>query len=361
MVIGKGAKLRNINIDLVKSLAVCCVIWVHFFLNTGFYDASLHGWSGFSAVILRTTFMVCVPLFLIATGFLMKNKTLSKSYYVGVIRTISIYLVISLVCIAYRLFYLQQDYSVMDCVLSILNFSGCGYAWYVEMYIVLFLMIPFLNLAYQGLENQSNRKRLLATLIFIVALPPVINWQWNILPDWWNSDVLFPIMYYYLGAYLRDYPFSLKRSSLQFLLFAGWIILCGSFNYYMCINSEGNLFDWPKYTVWGSLQNVISAVLLFSWVQSVKLPDSTSIVGKAIIRVSKYSLGMYLSSWMVDSFIYSHLSAYFNSFNAFFPEMFWITIVILFIAFVISGICTEIAERIVFPIEGRIKERLSNA
>lgn len=311
-------KQRNVNIDLVKSVAVCCVIGVHFFLNTGFYDASLHGLSGFLSVTVRTSFMVCVPLFLIATGFLMKNKTLSKSYYVGIIRTISIYLAVSLVCIAFRVVYLQQDYSIVDGLLAILHFSGCGYAWYVEMYVFLFLMIPFLNLAYQGLETKSNRKVLLTTMIFIVALPPAINWKWNILPDWWNSDVLFPIMYYYIGAYLRDYPFSLRRSSLNFLLFVCWVVLSGTFNYYMCLNSEGNVFGWPQYTVWGSLQNVISAGLLFAWIQSIKLPSSTNIIGKLIIRISKYSLGMYLSSWIVDQLVYSYLKVNLDSFSAFF-------------------------------------------
>lgn len=34
---------RNINIDLIKCIAVFSVISVHFFANTGFYDKTISG------------------------------------------------------------------------------------------------------------------------------------------------------------------------------------------------------------------------------------------------------------------------------------------------------------------------------
>lgn len=36
-------KSRNINLDLIRCLAVFSVISVHFFLNTGFYDEEVIG------------------------------------------------------------------------------------------------------------------------------------------------------------------------------------------------------------------------------------------------------------------------------------------------------------------------------
>lgn len=351
-------RIRNINIDLIKVVAVFSVIWVHFFLNTNFYEASLHGWSGYFAVALRTAFMVCVPLFLMATGYLMKNKTLSKKYYVGITRTISIYIVISIVCILFRILYLNQDVTVMGAILRILNYSGCGYAWYIEMYVVLFLVIPFLNLVYQGLDTQTNRKILLGTLMFVVALPPVANLKWQILPAWWSSDVLFPIMFYYIGAYLRDYPIKIKRTAVWFCCFIAWIGCCAAMNYYLCISTDNNMFGWPAYVGWGSLQNMVSAGILFALIQSLRLPSAQSIAGKVIIRISRYSLGMYLTSWMIDQTIYPLLVGDGKSFNTLFPEMFWITFVIIILAFIASWVCTELAERLANPIEKRLKERL---
>ena len=77
-------KKRNVNIDLVKCIAVFSVISVHFFANTGFYDKTISGSNMHIAVLFRTLFMICVPLFMIVTGYLMKNKILSKKYYLGI-------------------------------------------------------------------------------------------------------------------------------------------------------------------------------------------------------------------------------------------------------------------------------------
>ena len=75
-------KKRNINIDLIKCIAVFSVLSVHFFKNTDFYNKTITN-SLYLGVFFRTLFMICVPLFLITTGYLMKNKELNKKYYFG--------------------------------------------------------------------------------------------------------------------------------------------------------------------------------------------------------------------------------------------------------------------------------------
>lgn len=77
-------KKRNINIDLIKSIAVFSVISVHFFLNVGLYEIIINSSNMYIAIFFRTLFMICVPLFIITTGYLMKDKTLSKKYYLGI-------------------------------------------------------------------------------------------------------------------------------------------------------------------------------------------------------------------------------------------------------------------------------------
>lgn len=112
---------RNAGIDQMKAVAVFSVICVHFFLNTPFYREPLHGFMGVAAVTARTAFMVCVPLVLISTGILMKNKTLYTSYYLGVLNTVVTYLLASIICIIWRC--VQGDDSVQP-VLSISSFRA---------------------------------------------------------------------------------------------------------------------------------------------------------------------------------------------------------------------------------------------
>lgn len=71
-------KKRNVNLDLVKCIAVFSVISVHFFLNNGFYLVPVIGKKMYISVFFRTLFMICVPLFMVATGYLMKDKKEKK-------------------------------------------------------------------------------------------------------------------------------------------------------------------------------------------------------------------------------------------------------------------------------------------
>ena len=127
-------KKRNLNLDLIKCVAVFTVLSVHFFLNNGFYSLPITGRKMFTAVVFRTMFMVCVPLFMIATGYLMKNKKLSKKYYFGVAKVINIYLLASVVFFSYNIIYNNVVYTFKDIIKKILSFD-VGYSWYVEMYI----------------------------------------------------------------------------------------------------------------------------------------------------------------------------------------------------------------------------------
>lgn len=74
---------RNLNLDLIRSIAVFSVLSVHFFLNNGFYEYPVDGGRMYMMVAMRTFFMICVPLFLILTGYLMNKKKLSIEYFSG--------------------------------------------------------------------------------------------------------------------------------------------------------------------------------------------------------------------------------------------------------------------------------------
>lgn len=43
-------------------------------------------------------------------------------------------------------------------ILGTLDFTGSNYSWYIEMYIGLFLLAPFLNLAYGKLKSKSKSR-----------------------------------------------------------------------------------------------------------------------------------------------------------------------------------------------------------
>lgn len=72
---------RNLNLDLIRSVAIFFVISVHFLLNTSFYSTAVYGKKMYLLILFRVVFMSCVSLFIMLTGYLMNKKEPTKEYY----------------------------------------------------------------------------------------------------------------------------------------------------------------------------------------------------------------------------------------------------------------------------------------
>lgn len=298
---------RNINIDLIKCIAVFSVISVHFFANTGFYDKTISGNDMYIAVFFRTLFMICVPLFMITTGYLMKNKTLSKKYYLGISRVLITYLLYAIMYLGYNHIYYNDSFSIKHIVASILKVD-IGYSWYIEMYFGLFILIPFINLIYNNLKTKKEKQALLLTMFTLTSFQGILNAKYTLIPDFWIN--IYPITYYFIGCYLREYKINISKL-LNILLFLIVLTISSLVNIYF---SKGNAFRWDIYNNWGSIFNVLTSVLMFIFVINLKLDKVPSKLKKIICKISELSLGMYLTSSIVDNFLYFN---YFESLNFF--------------------------------------------
>ena len=321
----KKKKERNINLDLIRVLAVISVLSVHFFLNNEYYLNKMLGEKMFLMTLVRTFFMICVPLFIILTGYLMNKKQLSKEYYKGISKILYIYIFISICCLIYRYIFLNVDFSIKQAIFSVLSFEAAPYSWYIEMYIGLFLLIPFLNLIYSNLENKKSKLILLITLLILTCLPSILNiynfdsvrWFFNpslssnyqlLVPKYWVS--IYPITYYFIGSYISEYGFNIRKK-LNFILIIVAVLILGAFNYYRSYNSQ---FVFGIYSDWGSLQNTLLSCLVFGFLLNLNLSKISVFSKKVIIKISELSLGIYLSSWIFDN-------AFYPRFNAMIPEI----------------------------------------
>lgn len=311
---GKSSvKQRNINLDLIRCIAVLFVISVHFCLNIGFYELPCSGMRMLFLSILRSAFMTCVPLFLMLTGYLMNKKELTLSYYKGMKKTYCIYVLICICCLLFRIFYEHENIGIRKMILSILDFSADSYAWYIEMYIGLFLLIPFLNILWNNMEDKA-KKWLLITFLILTTLPSLLNcWEfllpgdetrdYNLLfPDYWQS--LYPFTYYFIGAYLKEGKREV-RLLRESVILVGLTVLFGIFNYYRSYNDT---FEWIAANNYQGIQVVIISVLLFRILSAVPLKNCPNIAKKGIQLISELSLGIYLASYISDRLIYPILT-----------------------------------------------------
>lgn len=308
-------KSRNSGMDLLRIFALFCVVGVHFFLNMEFGDFPVAGKRMYAMVTMRSFCMICVPLFLLLTGYLMGSKKPTARYYLGLIKVLVIYLLASLCCGFYKIKVLHEPISAMGMLAGIASFTTADYAWYVEMYIGLFLIAPFLNLAYDGLQTQSKKKILIAVLLVMTALPGVTNIfcaegvEWwltpkichnylQILPTYWVG--CYPITYYILGRYLKEYPIKMGKLMNLLLIFAV-LMANSSFNFY---RSHTTNYLWGIWQDEGALPTVVLAVAVFNFFASLdceKLPDGAK---KGLHWVSNWVLAAYLVSWIFDTEFY---------------------------------------------------------
>jgi len=292
---------RDLNLDLIRGLAAFLVVSVHFILKIDFYYYPVQGTGYLFTSIIRMAFMTCVPLFLLLTGYLCCEKKLSAGYYKGIGRVVIAYLLASAVSVFYRWRFMGEGMSLLHIARLVLDYTGVATGWYIEMYLGLFLLIPFLNMLWKGAESQGARKALVATLLALTSLPTLTNFKFHLLPAWWTD--LYPLAYYFLGAYFRTYQPKVKtgRALAGFALAVAAGGTLGFFVNYGAPYQDAGLSSWAGPTV------VLSACLLFLLLRQIPLDGTPRWLQWLIRKAAQLSLPIYLVSWCFDSALYPYL------------------------------------------------------
>ena len=351
----KKLQSRNASMDIIRIVAAFTVLSVHFFLHNGFYSQIVEGVPMYIMVLMRTLFSVCVPLFMILTGYLMSHKTLSRKYYSGISKTLIVFVLATLACMIFKTVHDNEPFSLKSFILGTLDFTGANYSWYIEMYIGLFLLVPFLNLAYNKLKNKRQKQVLVLTLVFLTIIPTLFNifnfdnpaW-WSdpkssdtfakLVPSWWMG--FYPIAYYFTGCYIREYGIRLKTRSML-VLFLLAILIFGTFNFY---RSYGTTFKSGIYVYWYGFEPYILSVLLFVLLSRIKTDNMNEKVKFVLWKVSDLALGIYLISYIFDMLVYPVLNEKITTMTDRLP-FYFVTVPIVFICSMLASAVLNIAAK----------------
>ncbi|MCM1297942.1 MAG: acyltransferase family protein [Firmicutes bacterium] len=317
---------RNETLDIIRIFSLFCVVGVHFFLNSGFYVFRLEGAAMAVLCVFRSFFIICVPMFIMLSGYLMNGKAPAKKYFLGVTKVIFMYLISSVVFAAFEGFYLHREVSLKKFITDFLSYKGTTYAWYIEMYIGLYLLIPFLNMIFNNLKDQRQAKCLIAVLFAAVMLPSMTNaydlgldqWWLNpasggeyfkLLPNWWG--IMYPVFYYFLGAYVSKYKPKLSAAGCICFLLA-LVLADGFFNYW---RADGASYSSGKTNEYASPVVAVIAYLTFALLLKIKPKKENRVRGLILQTLSDSCLYAYLLSAMFDSVFYKNMTAQINGFT----------------------------------------------
>lgn len=297
-------KNRHFSLDLIKACACFLVVLVHFSKYSGLYVNTINSPSLFLQVCVRWFAFICVPLFLLATGYLQCEKGISKKFYRSLLPLLATYAVIALACFFFRKFYLMENLDYFGGgLIGLLNFTAHPYAWYVEMYVGLFLLIPFLNLIHSNLQTKRQELLIIGVLLLITSAFTLLRsftvqgTALNISTDWWETA--YPITYYFIGAYIRKYQpvFTGKMKAAG----AVAILVIVLFESYFS-TAKNHVFDENAFSGYNSIYTVAAAVLFF--LIFYRADTNSAAVKTVVSAVSRRTLDIYLFSFFFDKLYY---------------------------------------------------------
>ena len=327
-----GGKIRSFGIDVIRALAIFNVIaghWTAF--NTPFrhnvFDGSLsmimQGASSF-------LFSSGVPLFIIMTGYLNIYKTAFNRRYVnGMTRVLLAYVFFSIITFGFKGYTGMETWSLITLVKGILDFSMIEYAWYIEMWIGLYLLTPYLNIGYNAIPDRRMKRILILILFMLTAIPYFANrYEQHLMPAFWMG--IYPVLFFMIGRYIKEYLPIVKRWKL------GAIVLS------ICmINPLFSTFfvkDRPMMYIagdpWGVFGVVVAVcIFLFLYRADIKL----IVLKWCVSKISLLSLDIYLCCYMVDRMVYPYfIDRYYESQQQFGKWFFVIVPLVLLISAIIA-------------------------
>lgn len=311
------------------------VIAGHFFvLNTPFretiFDASGMFGQGLVYLLFNAT---GVPLFIMMTGYLNAHKVeCNRKYYKGMKRVLISYLLFSVITILFRKYYLYEDLTWIQWGLKILDFSAIPYGWYIEMWIGLYLLIPFLNLLYKAIPTQKQKLILLVTLYVLTALPDLLNrYGLHLVPGFWQS--VFPLTYFFIGSYVREYEPELKGKKIVVAIIAILAICAINPVFTMLFAKEHTMIQIAGGSngVFGTIVAVLTFILLY------KIDIRNVWTKKVLTHISLLSLDMYLCCYIFDKIFYPYFIERYFVDQAQFGIYFFVIVPLVFVASLLTA------------------------
>ena len=315
---------RIVGIDIVRTIAILFVIAGHFFsLHTNYRNVSFEGFPMFLQGFFAQIFSTGVPLFMILTGYLNCNKEVNKKYFKGISRVLIAYVVFSIISIFFRKFYLEESYSTFQWIMKITDYSAMPYSWYIEMWIGLFLMTPFLNYLYKAIPTKREKFIGLIILFLLMALPDFFNrYGMYLMPGYWKSAA-FPLFFFFSGSFIHEYQIKINVSTGLTAI----ATIC-------LIQPLGNIILFKNHDIVefmaGPSGPFLSIVGIIVFILVYHLDIKQKYIRGFITRCAVVSLEMYLCCYIFDMLYYPYFKDHYYVNQSQFGLYFFIIVPLIF-------------------------------
>ena len=269
------------GLDVIRIIAMFFVVLVH--ATTIYHFEGAYDVPTFFAGLSRWLSYTCIPLFMILTGYLQANKKPTLNYYLKLIKILIEFFITGFVVASIYWIGFGSTTPWWEILGKMLLFSYPGYSWYINMYIGLFILAPFFNYLYKAIPDKEK-------WLFVISL--VVLFSCPQVSSYWGSA--YPIMYYFIGMFLKDKQFKINR----WILFG--IVVVGCFwQMLMCVIP---LYGVESHNNIGCLIISVAIFMLLYQAEVKKSSKHKMRLARVLRVVANASLGTFLVSEVFESY-----------------------------------------------------------
>ena len=267
--------MRKSNFELLRIILIIMIITLHYLngnMGGALSNTNPHTFNYYLIHFIESLCIVAVNCFIIITGyFSYKKRSIKISKVIHLFSLCICYgLLIYLGMIIFKQVVINKA-SIGILVKTIFN------RWFVLVYIVLYLLIPFINKLISGLSKKNLRILIIInTFFFYIFSTFYIN---TLIPDNGYGIINF-INLYLIGSYIGKYC---DKKKIKKLLTFGVYILCAILTTLISLYTSKNAFAYSN------IFNVIGAISLFLTFKNMHIKDS-----KLINKISTYTFSTYI-------------------------------------------------------------------
>ena len=302
-----GRSARSLNIELLRILAMLLVVYCHMIIHVDFTNGVSRivlpmypGWKSAISFTIMQYGQVGVSIFFMISGYFLVKKQFSWRRIFSTWFQMFLYAVLCLgIAIIAKQFQplpfgtnelLSGSQTLGTVLWSLCPFLYNSY-WFIDVYILMLLLSPFINTVYTHM-SQKQILALIALLMFIGTWPLFLSRA-----NYWNY-VVYAVLGYIIGAYIQTYRDSLRAVSNGVL--AVCTVLCTAlmlgFNHFVLSGSR-----WAQRLTWTDqihlgLQILPICIAFCFFVAACRLPQIRlpHMWSTFLLHVSAGTFGVYL-------------------------------------------------------------------
>ncbi len=346
---------RNSNFELMRITSMFMIVIWHFIFHSGILTKT-SGTLNLFIYFIYIIVSIHVNSFVLVSGYFQYNKKFKPRKIVSLLTTTWFYKLIYAIIFSVTgivtitktemLFFIQP-----------FNFNyGFGeFYWFINMYIFLYLLSPFINKLIETL-SQKQHKALIIILFITLSIVPIFTLNSTLGLSNNGYTLANFVMIYIIGAYFGKYKLkdnyhfkNYSKNKYQLIIIIFFIIsIFMSFmakilsDYFSCYNNELSKYITEIFSK--NLTNYASPLILIESILYLLFFETLNIKNKFINKLASLTFGIYLvhENNFVFERLYKHLPIEIN--GVIYPNVIIKMLLYSIIIFIVSAIIEYIRQ-----------------